>query len=365
MKIVGKIGNEELLNRGKTLFLCSKRTPFTLYDHIFGWVESLTEDDCVICFNTSELENEVMKALVVNRIPTILVVMNRFNDNYNIQIEQALKEQRMLILVLQRDEPKGKGQTPRLRNEFAVGMAEYIICGYINKNGSIFPILAGKQNVRYLEDDLRTVAAEPFIPTHQRWTVGQDKVLLRMFYADMGLHAIKKQLNRSYWAVRNRIHSITMPDDVLKGREFEDFVLELFNLQGSSIYFLLEWRSDKALGAVHPASNSHPDFVLEYANGGVKRKFAVECKWRNCLPRYMSKSLFLPEQTAKYQEYSTSKRMKVFVVLGIGGYPCQPEELYIIPLSAIADVQTDRSRLRKYRRGNVHVMFSIEEFLSF
>ena len=42
MKVIRKIGNEELLNREKTLFLCSKRTPYTLNGRIFQWVESLT-----------------------------------------------------------------------------------------------------------------------------------------------------------------------------------------------------------------------------------------------------------------------------------------------------------------------------------
>ena len=26
----------------------------------------------------------------------------------------------------------------------------------------------------------------------------------------------------------------------------------------------LDWRSDKTLGTIHPASNSYPDFVMEY-----------------------------------------------------------------------------------------------------
>ena len=99
MRIINKIGNEELLNREKSLFLCSKHAPYSVYDKVFGWVDSLTADDCVICFNSSELEDEVMRALLVNQVPTILVVMNRFTDKYNIQIEKALTEERMLILV--------------------------------------------------------------------------------------------------------------------------------------------------------------------------------------------------------------------------------------------------------------------------
>lgn len=362
MRIIHKIGYEELLHREKTLFLCSKRAPYELYDQIFQWVESLTNNDCVICFNSSELEEEVMRALVVNHIPTILIVMNHFNPKNNVQIERALNEQRMLILVLQRDEPKGKGQTPRLRNEFVLKMAEHCVCGYVNKNGSIFSILAGIQQVRYLESETASMAAESSKPIYQRWTVQQDKILLRMFYEDMGLHAIKKQLNRSYLSVRNRIRSITMPEEMLKGREFEDYILELFDIQNSRCYSLLEWRSDKTLGDIHPASNSYPDFVIEYTDGIQKKKFAIECKWRTSISRHHHRSLFQLEQIANYQKYSAVNSIGVFVVLGVGGEPCRPEYLHIIPLTAVAELQADLSRLKLYQRANVETMFSIDEF---
>ena len=104
MQIVNEIGNRALKEREKTLFLCSKHAPISLYDIIFDWVESLTQKDCVVCFNTSELESEVMKALLVNGIPTILVVMNAFTDRHNVQIQKALEEDRILIVVLKRDE---------------------------------------------------------------------------------------------------------------------------------------------------------------------------------------------------------------------------------------------------------------------
>ena len=103
----------------ETLFLCSKRTPINLYEYIFRWTDSLSERDCVACFNSTEMESEVLKALLVIRIPTILFVMNRFTDVNNIQIEQALKENRIHIVVLKRDESRGKGQIPRLRNELS------------------------------------------------------------------------------------------------------------------------------------------------------------------------------------------------------------------------------------------------------
>lgn len=363
MKIISKIGNEDLLKREKSLFLCSKHVPYSLYDTIFAWVDSLTMEDCIICFNSSELEDEVMKALLVNQVPTILVVMNRFADKYNVQINKALTEQRMLILILQRDESHGAGQTPRLRNRYMIQMAEEIVCGYINKNGSIFPLLAGVHHVRYLEQEELTSVAEPLVsPTHQRWTVWQDKILLRMFYEDMGLHAIKKKLLRSYTSVRNRIKAITLPEEVLKGREFEDFVLELFDLYETKTYSLLEWRGDKSLGDISPVSNSYPDFVLEYKEGRRKRKFAVECKWRANIPRRLTQLLFEPEQITRYQEYAEEKALNVYIILGVGGEPSMPDELYLIPIDSISMIQSNPSLFKQFQREVVDKWFSIEEF---
>ena len=225
MRIINKIGNEQLLEREKTLFLCSKHTPYEIYPIIFDWVENLYETDCVMCFKTTEMEFEVMTSLLVHKVPTILVVMKRFTDVYNLQIEMALKEGRMLILVLERDEPRGAGQTPRLRNEFVVNMADKIVCGYVNSNGSVFSLLAGRKNVELLLNRDARMAAEELDKKNSRWTVGEDKTLLRMFYEDLGVHEIHKRLRRSYLSIKNRISSITLPEQLLKGREFEDFVL--------------------------------------------------------------------------------------------------------------------------------------------
>ena len=363
MKVINKIGNETLLNREKSLFLCSKHAPYSIYDRVFGWVDSLTTDDCVICFNSSELEDEVMRALLVNQVPTILVVMNRFTDKYNVQIEKAINEERMLILELQRDEPRGAGQTPRLRNQFIMQMAQHIVCGYVNKNGSIFPLLAGAKDVLYLDQENMMIAAEPLIaPSHQRWKVWEDKILLRMFYEDMGLHAIKKRLLRTYISVRTRIRAITLPEVVLKGREFEDFVLELFDLNETKTYSLLEWRGDKSLGEIRPVSNTYPDFVLEYKEGRRKKKFAIECKWRASIPKRFTQPLFEPEQITHYQEYAVEKAQKVIIILGVGGEPSMPEELYLIPIDAISQIQSKPSLLKKFKREIVDKWFSIDEF---
>lgn len=334
MRIINKIGNEQLLEREKTLFLCSKHTPYDIYPIIFDWVENLCDTDCVMCFKTTEMEFEVMTSLLVHKVPTILVVMKKFTDVYNLQIEKAIKEGRMLILVLERDEPHGAGQTPRLRNEFVVSMADKIVCGYVNPNGSIFSLLAGRKNVVYLLNRDTPMAAEELDIKNYRWTVGEDKTLLRMFYEDLGVHEIHKRLRRSYFSIKNRISSITLPEQLLKGREFEDFVLlELLGIgsKGNTMK-LLEWRGDKSIAGVFPESNRYPDFVISL---DYRKKVALECKWRKKLPTNLKKDVFSPERIELFKSYSDDTSISIWFIIGVGGEPSAPELLYLVPLSAV------------------------------
>lgn len=321
MKEIKHIGYKQLLERRKTLFLCSKKTPIGCYERVFGWVDSLTDNDCVMCCDTTEMEAEVLKALLVGGVPTILAVMNDFRDRNNIQIARALEEGRLLIMVLKRDEPRGSGATPRLRNQYLISIADRIVCGYVNPNGSVFPLLAGLKNVEHIEFEQSMLADEgPKI--YHRWTVGEDKLLLRMFYEDMGIHAIKRNLPRPYSAIRERLRSLTFSEEVLKGREFEDYVLELFNVRDSDVFVLKEWQGDKTIGGVCPENNRNPDFVFECASDTRRRRrFAVECKWRSRLGIYVKSDLLTDEKLDIYTRFSRYRRMPVFLILGVGGVP--------------------------------------------
>ena len=347
MRIINKIGNEQLLEREKTLFLCSKHTPYEIYPIIFDWVENLYETDCVMCFKTTEMEFEVMTSLLVHKVPTILVVMKRFTDVYNLQIEMALKEGRMLILVLERDELHGAGLTSRLRNEFVVNMADKIVCGYVNSNGSVFSLLAGRKNVELLLNRDARMAAEELDKKNSRWTVGEDKTLLRMFYEDLGVHEIHKRLRRSYLSIKNRISSITLPEQLLKGREFEDFVLlELLGIgsKGNTMK-LLEWRGDKSIAGVFPESNRYPDFVISLDH---RKKVALECKWRKKLPTSLKKEIFSPERIELFKSYSDDTSISIWFIIGVGGEPSAPELLYQVPLSAVDYILSKKQSITEF-----------------
>ena len=327
MIIKQTIGNKDLWGREKTLFLTSRMAPISCYEKVFRWVEEFDRWQCAVCFNTSELEEEVLKALLVCHVPTVLVVTGKFRNTYNVQIEQALKEDRLLIFVLQREESDGKGYIARLRNKWTIEQVQHIVCGYINPNGSIFGLLAGHSNVTHLLDKADLKAAEA-IEKPYRWTVAEDKRLLRMYYEDMGIHAIHKAINRPYSTVYRRVKSLTMNDDLLKGREFEDYVLEQLGVANNDKLTLKEWRGDKSLPGIYPEGNSNPDLVLEYDG----RPFAIECKWRSHMPQDISKELLPPARVALFEKYATERRMPVYLLLGIGGLPSDSDLLLLAPM---------------------------------
>ena len=335
MKVFQTLGNKALWQREKTIFLTSRMAPISCYEKVFRWVEEFDRGQCAVCFNTSELEEEVLKALLVCHVPTTLVVTGKFRNTFNVQIEQALKEDRLLILVLQREESDGKGFEARLRNQWALGQVQHIACGYINPNGSIFGLLAGHSNVTHLLDKADLKAAEA-IEKPYRWTVAEDKRLLRMYYEDMGIHAIHKAINRPYSTVYLRVKSLTMNDELLKGREFEDYVLELLGVADNDKLTLKEWRGDKSLPGIYPEGNSNPDLVLEYDG----RPFAIECKWRSHMPKDISKELLPPARVALFEKYATERRMPVYLLLGIGGLPSDPDLLLLAPMEGNLSINT-------------------------
>ena len=71
--------------------------------------------------------------------------------------------------------------------------------------------------------------------------------------------------------------------------------------------------------------------------------------------------LFEPEQITRYQEYEAEKAQNVFIILGIGGEPSMPEELYLIPIDAISQIQSKPSLLKQFQREIVDKWFSIDE----
>lgn len=137
-----------------------------------------------------------------------------------------------------------------------------------------------------------------------------------------------------------------------KGDEFEKYILK--KLSQNKYLTIKEVTADKGFEVgVWVEANTHPDFVVEFNWNGrkISKLFAVECKWR--------KSLFRDcfcwaswNQIQRYEKFSSERQMPVFLALGLGGSPSDPEKLYIVPLE---EVREDVKEFRGEKQGMITV----------
>lgn len=128
------------------------------------------------------------------------------------------------------------------------------------------------------------------------------------------------------------------------GRDFEQFVITRFD---NREYRLIEWRSDKFIhGWGGPESSRAPDILMEHIASGDR--FAIECKFRS---RASGNRLVWarPDQLDTYREYEVAQKIPVYVAIGLGGNPSEPENLFIIKLERMKFPDVLLYYLEKFR----------------
>jgi hypothetical protein len=127
----------------------------------------------------------------------------------------------------------------------------------------------------------------------------------------------------------------TIQDEISRTKEkaysdgfaFEQFVVSRFD---KKYFHLLDWTSDKISGTTYALSSRNPDLAYEFRLGEYSKQFAVECKYR----KYLMNGVFEldPRQLVNYRRFQKERKLAVFVVLGTGGGPSAPADMFILPL---------------------------------
>jgi hypothetical protein len=137
-------------------------------------------------------------------------------------------------------------------------------------------------------------------------------------------------------------------DCLKKGYAFERFVVTLFNERNFKVS---KWRNSLITTPAGFTQNdfSLPDLELLFMRRRTYR-FAVECKWRN---EFDNGKITWAKQKkiSVYKQYERESNIKVFVAIGIGGEPCNPEKLFVSPLQDICmDTEVHESQLLPFIR---------------
>lgn len=144
-----------------------------------------------------------------------------------------------------------------------------------------------------------------------------------------------------------------------KGTRFEKYILHKFNLK---YHRVKEWRGDKFANGIYAESTKNPDIEVELSLRDIKKIFAVESKWRKS---YFKNGIqwARKEQIYNYKRYSEKNNIPVFVVIGVGKNPENPEDVFVIPLDDLREPFLTLDFLAKYRRldKNKYFFFDLEK----
>ncbi|MDD4249863.1 MAG: hypothetical protein PHT13_12250, partial [Methanosarcina sp.] len=116
-------------------------------------------------------------------------------------------------------------------------------------------------------------------------------------------------------------------ENVEKGDQFEKYVVDRFD---DRFFSIVEWTTD--MSRKHNRfveSDCNPDLVIR--DRKTNEIFCVECKYRSRLVNgYFDWSY--PEQMNRYFSYAHERKIPFHIVLGFGGSPDSPSEVFCVPL---------------------------------
>ena len=159
-------GNRELLERRKTAFLSSRRTPRDLLPIIADWIVTLSPaDDCVMCGNQAPIERTVFDLLLENKVPTILVLAETLQGAWRDDMQLALDEGRLLIIThCDTSVHCVNVRSAFDRNILMLSLADKTVVGYCDEGGNLERALEGFGNITYLITDVRDFPGSYVVP---------------------------------------------------------------------------------------------------------------------------------------------------------------------------------------------------------
>lgn len=133
----------------------------------------------------------------------------------------------------------------------------------------------------------------------------------------------------------------------IKGESFEHFVLDRFEDKEFAIVEMTHKFAGP--GYRYVESDLNPDFTLRHRATDIV--FAVEAKYRSNLVENDMLEWCNEEQLVRYNIFSIERSIPVYIIIGLGGSPDFPGELFLIPLEEARYPKLYPSVYIKYSRS--------------
>ena len=124
------LGNKELLNRRKIGFLASRKISTSAVLPTLDWAVEISKrsDISVVSGFHSRLEKDVLKFLIQGKCGIIIVLARGMYRKLPKVYEEAMNENRLLIIALEKDTATRVSEyTAHRRNEYVINISDLMI----------------------------------------------------------------------------------------------------------------------------------------------------------------------------------------------------------------------------------------------
>lgn len=135
------LGNQELLKLRKTAFLASNIISSETVLKCYDWATEMRQrGQCVISGFSSKLEQDVLHFLLKGTQPIILVLARRMYRNIPEELQEALGQNRLLIISTSSATRQSKA-TAMTRNRYICETADQIMFVGVTEKSSLYALL--------------------------------------------------------------------------------------------------------------------------------------------------------------------------------------------------------------------------------
>ena len=136
-------GNPNLIDKYKTVFLCSRKCPAHIVLKSYDWaIERRDKKQCVISGFHSKIENDVIHFLLKGNQPVILTLARGLQRFYNPGIQKALAQNRLLIITpFEKSIKRITSATAKIRNQLMCDLTDEIFVAYTSPESKLIPLI--------------------------------------------------------------------------------------------------------------------------------------------------------------------------------------------------------------------------------
>ena len=135
------LGNQELLKQRKTAFLASNIISSETVLKCYDWATEMRQRGvCVISGFSSKLEQDVLHFLLKGTQPIILVLARRMYRNIPEELQDALRQNRLLIISISSAVRQSR-VTAMTRNRYVCETADKIMFVGVTEDSSLYSYL--------------------------------------------------------------------------------------------------------------------------------------------------------------------------------------------------------------------------------